>query len=78
MEILFYIVPIIIISSSVCSIIWPKTMWYLTKGWQYKNVEPSDAALMMTRVGGVVGVIGGIVFLVIASNMHSGMPAGFP
>lgn len=78
MEALFNFVSIVIILGSVCAIIWLKTMWYLTEGWKYKNVEPSDSALKTTRFGGVMGVIGGIVFLIIASNIRSGMQAGFP
>jgi hypothetical protein len=32
----------------------------------------------MVRIGGVFGVIGGIVFIVIALNMMQNRPAGFP
>ena len=32
----------------------PKNIWYLSWGWRYKGAEPSDAALMLERLGGVV------------------------
>lgn len=39
----------------------PRTAWYLTKGWKYKNLEPSDAAIEFNRVVGVIAAIIGIV-----------------
>lgn len=66
------------IVAGVCSILWPRTMWYLGEGWKYKNVEPSDAALVIMRLGGVMGIIGAILFLIVVSNMFRGVPAGFP
>lgn len=42
---------------SVSMIIWPKEIWHITEGWQYKNVEPSDAALLVERILGVLGII---------------------
>lgn len=39
----------------------PRTAWYLTKGWKYKNLEPSDAAIELNRVIGVIAAIIGIV-----------------
>lgn len=41
----------------------PSTTWYLSYGWRYKNAEPSDAALLFGRVGGVLVVIAGILVL---------------
>lgn len=41
----------------------PKLSWYLGYGWRYKNAEPSDAALIFSRVGGVIAIVIGIVFL---------------
>jgi len=56
--------PLLCMIIGVCSIIWPRVMWYLSEGWKFKNVEPSDLALTMTRVGGVLMVILGIFLLV--------------
>lgn len=39
----------------------PYTAWYLSHGWRYKNAEPSDLALGMTRVGGFVVIVAGII-----------------
>lgn len=39
----------------------PRTSWYLSYGWRYKNAEPSDLALGLGRVAGVVMIIVGII-----------------
>lgn len=39
----------------------PYTAWYLSHGWRYKNAEPSDMALGMTRLGGFVVIVVGII-----------------
>ena len=49
----------------VFQIISPYTAWYLGYGWRYKNAEPSDAALGLNRVMGVVAVIIAVIFLFI-------------
>ena len=35
----------------------PRTAWYLSYGWRFKGAEPSDAALVLGRAGGVIAVI---------------------
>lgn len=78
MQTMFIIVPVIMIVGSIVSVLSPRTMWYLSEGWKYKNVEPSDTALVMMRIGGVLGVIFGIIFIAISQSMFQGMPAGLP
>ncbi len=41
----------------------PEDAWYWSNGWRFKNAEPSDMALAMSRVGGIVMVIGGIILM---------------
>ncbi len=77
MEACTYIVPIIMIIICVITIISPKTMWDLSQGWQYKNpesVEPSEAGLMMARIGAVAGVIAAIFFIGWFANRPTGLP----
>ena len=38
----------------------PAIGWYLGRGWRYKDAEPSEAALLWGRVGGVVAILIGI------------------
>ena len=39
----------------------PRTGWYLSYGWRFKNAEPSDAALIFGRISGAVVLVIGIV-----------------
>ena len=34
------------------NMIWPRSAWELTRGWEFKDAEPSDEALYVIRVGG--------------------------
>lgn len=43
----------------------PRTAWYLSYGWRYKNAEPSDAALIIGRIGGIVCIVLGIFLLLL-------------
>ena len=54
---------IVLIIISLVAVFSPQTAWYWKEGWQYRNVEPSDAALIAVRSGGVIGLIIGIVGL---------------
>jgi hypothetical protein len=61
---LFLVVPILFIVVGLCSLFWPRMMWFLSEGWKYKNVEPSGCALVATRISGLLGLLLGIVFLI--------------
>ena len=39
----------------------PYSSWYLSHGWRYKNAEPSDLALGLTRAGGIFAILLGIL-----------------
>ena len=52
---------IVLIIWSLVAVFSPQTAWYWKEGWQYRNVEPSDAALIAVRIGGVIGLIFGII-----------------
>lgn len=41
----------------------PHTAWYLEYGWRYKDVEPSELALGLNCVGGVVAIIVAIIMI---------------
>lgn len=60
------LVAIILIPLGVWSIVSPYSVWYLSYGWRFKDVEPSDAALGMERFGGVAAVIIALVLLLTA------------
>lgn len=39
----------------------PRFFWYLSEGWKFRDAEPSDLALGLGRLGGVVTIIVGLV-----------------
>lgn len=41
----------------------PETGWYLSSGWKFRDAEPSDAALLWTRVSGIATILIGLFFL---------------
>lgn len=43
----------------------PRTAWYLEYGWRYKNAEPSDLALGLNRLGGIVAMIAAVIIILI-------------
>ncbi len=52
---------IVIIAIGVLEVACPRLGWHLGYGWRFKNTEPSDAALVMGRVGGVIAILVGVV-----------------
>ena len=47
----------------IFNIVSPYSAWYLEYGWRYKNAEPSDIALGLNRVVGVIAVIVAVALL---------------
>ena len=48
---------ILLIALGLFNIFAPHTAWYLEYGWRYKDAEPSDAAVVFNRLGGIVAII---------------------
>ena len=42
----------------------PRTAWYWSYGWRYKDAEPSDRALSAERVGGAIAIVVGVFLLI--------------
>ena len=57
----FLIAIILIIGLFNC--IWPRAAWELTRGWEFKDAEPSELALGLGRAGGVLVAIIGLFLL---------------
>lgn len=43
----------------------PKASWYLSYGWRFKDAEPSDAAITLSRIGGGIAVVIGVIMLIV-------------
>lgn len=60
---MFTLVPILFIVMGAVGLFFPKVSWYLGAGWQFKNAEPSTAALVSARISGLLAIIAGVFLL---------------
>ncbi|PWW04750.1 hypothetical protein DFQ01_10631 [Paenibacillus cellulosilyticus] len=60
---MFGFVGFLFVIIGILNIAFPKVGWYMQYGWQFKNAEPSDAALVMARIGGVIAIIIGLFLI---------------
>jgi hypothetical protein len=59
------ILALILLAVGIWQIKYPETLFYVNRGWMFREAEPSDAYLAMTRVGGgIVIIVGVILFFV--------------
>lgn len=54
---------VLVIGLGVLNVAKPRIAWWLAIGWRFKDAEPSNLALILNRVGGVICIIGGILAL---------------
>lgn len=60
MQFLFGIIVIII---GILNIAIPEEMAMFGERWKYRNAEPSEMNIIMTRFGGVIAIIAGIAVM---------------
>ena len=41
----------------------PRSLWYVEYGWHFKDAEPSELALGLNRVGGIICLVIGLIVL---------------
>lgn len=51
---------ILLILTGIFNVFFPKAAWYLEIGWKVKDSEPSEGALILHRVIGIILCIVGI------------------
>lgn len=54
---------LVLIALGAFNVFLPHAACYIAYGWRFKDAEPSDAALVASRVGGVVVAIIGLIVL---------------
>ena len=57
----FLLLGVVLVLVGVFQFVSPETMWKFNWGWRFKNAEPSDLALTMGMLGGVLTIVLGIV-----------------
>ncbi|PLK49212.1 DUF6199 family natural product biosynthesis protein [Uliginosibacterium sp. TH139] len=55
---LFALFPIVM---GLIGIFCPRFIFFINEGWKFRDAEPSDWFLLLTRLGGVMSVIFGLV-----------------
>lgn len=58
------IIPYLFIAIGLLNVLFPKTAWFWSIGWQFKKAAPSEAALLMGRIGGLLAAGLGVFLLV--------------
>jgi hypothetical protein len=58
-----FVAAILLLIGSIISVASPETTWFLKRGWKYRDAEPSDTYISLTRVGGVIGCIIAVIFM---------------
>lgn len=56
-----YVLIILLILLGAWNAISPYSSWYLSHGWKYKNVQPSEVSLIWIRIGGMISIGIGIL-----------------
>lgn len=64
-------IALVVLIFSIIAIFSPRTPWYLSTGWKFKEAEPSDFALGMNRFLGVIAAI--VSVIIILSSIISSM-----
>jgi hypothetical protein len=41
-------------AAGLWGIISPGSLWYVSYGWRYKNAQPTQAAIILNRIAGVI------------------------
>lgn len=54
---------VLVIALGLFNLLAPEQAWYFSKGWQFKDAEPSDSALYKHRICGAVIIILGMFLL---------------
>lgn len=57
----YWFVGLLLVGFGILEAAYPQVSWYLSHGWKYKNAEPSDLALGLGRVGGIIMIIAGVI-----------------
>ena len=69
MQYLFVVIPILIMLAGILTMFFPRVAWKLSEGWKYKNMEPSNGALVAQRIVGGIVAIFAVIFIVFLYNM---------
>lgn len=53
---------------AIIGIVNPELSWKISEGWKFRNVEPSEAYLVLTRIVGVITLI--VIWLLFPNSIY--------
>lgn len=60
-----YFLIIILLTLGIWNTVSPYSSWHLSYGWRYKNAEPSEVAITIVRIGGILLILISVIFIFI-------------
>lgn len=61
------VIPALVVLIGVLQVIFPEQAWWIEHGMP-KDAEPSDAGVLVTRIGGIILAIIGVIIFFISFN----------
>lgn len=62
---LYFVLKVLLLAFGVFQAVFPEKIWYINRGWAFKDAEPSGLALGVYRAGGVlIGLLALVLFFV--------------
>ncbi len=58
-----FLIGLVVIVLGAVSAIVPEIGWHISEGWKFRDAEPSDAALLWTRISGIFCIVVGLYFV---------------
>lgn len=59
-----FLIGVVLFMAGIASIAFPWAMWWLSEGWKFRNAKPSNLALTVGRIGGVITLIFSFIIMV--------------
>lgn len=59
-----FLIGVLFLAAGIANVAIPQAMWWLSEGWKFQNAEPSDLALTVGRIGGVILLIAAFILIV--------------
>lgn len=54
---------VFLVTLGILNVLFPKWFWNIQYGWRYKNTEPTDTAINIQRLGGIIAIIVGFILM---------------
>lgn len=54
---------VFLVTLGILNVLFPRWFWNIQYGWRYKNTEPTDTAINIQRLGGIIAIIVGFILM---------------